>query len=65
MLRLASIFPNRELLTSEWINKAHSRGLNIYPYTIDQQEDMLSIIRMGVDGIVTNRPDILKALIIS
>jgi len=65
ILRSTSIFPNKELVTAGWVNKAHTMGLNLYPYTIDEEEDMLSMIRMGVDGIVTNRPDILFKLLIS
>jgi len=65
MLRSADLFPNKELVTTEWLDKAHSRGLRVYPYTVDLKEEMRSLIRMGADGIITNRPDILTALFIS
>jgi len=65
IMHSASLFPSKELVSTEWLDKAHSRGLKVYPYNVDQKEEMVLLIRMGVDGIVTNRPDILFKLLIS
>jgi glycerophosphoryl diester phosphodiesterase len=42
--------------------EAHRLGLARVVWTPDQAEDMKQLIDMGVDGIITNRPDILNAL---
>ncbi|MGY3889599.1 glycerophosphodiester phosphodiesterase [Aeromonas mytilicola] len=36
---------------------AHSRGLKILVYTVDELSDGAALAAMGVDGIFTNRPD--------
>ncbi|MBP9662297.1 MAG: glycerophosphodiester phosphodiesterase, partial [Aeromonas sp.] len=36
---------------------AHSRGLKILVYTVDELSDGDTLAAMGVDGIFTNRPD--------
>jgi len=65
IMHSASLFPKKELVTTKWLEKAHSMGLRVYPYTVDQKEEIIPMIRMGADGIVTNRPDILFSLLIS
>jgi glycerophosphoryl diester phosphodiesterase len=32
-------------------------------WTVDSKNDMERLIEMGIDGIITNRPDILKDII--
>ncbi len=48
------------LLTQELIDLAHSKNLQVHAWTADDAESMKRLITMGVDGILTNRPDILN-----
>jgi len=50
-------------VSGELIAKAHSEGLKVYVYTVDEQEQMRHWIGLGVDGIFTNYPDRLAALL--
>jgi glycerophosphoryl diester phosphodiesterase len=50
-------------LTAESLAEARQLGLAVYVWTVDQPEDMNRMIKMKVDGITTNRPDILKKLV--
>jgi glycerophosphoryl diester phosphodiesterase len=51
------------VLTPRFIAAAHSRGLAVQPWTIDEEADLRRILSLGVDGINTNYPDRLLALI--
>lgn len=42
---------------------AHSRGLAVQPWTINDPGDMQRLIAMGVDGLNTDRPDLLMELV--
>lgn len=42
------------------IERAHQRGLEIYYWTVNDVSTMEELLTMGVDGIFTNRPDLLK-----
>jgi len=42
---------------------AHSRSLRIKVYTVDLPEDMERLVALPVDGIFTNRPDVLRSLL--
>lgn len=55
-----SIFPKYTYLDSEMVEDAHKHGLTIYPWTVNDLEDAELLIKMEVDGIVTNKPDILR-----
>lgn len=55
--------PNFQDLTKELVEEAHQLGLKINVWTVDEPKDMLSMIELGVDGIITNRPDILRGLL--
>ncbi|UCH21469.1 MAG: glycerophosphodiester phosphodiesterase [Deltaproteobacteria bacterium] len=45
------------------IQKAHQLGIQVFVWTPDSHSEMVRLIDMGVDGIITNRPDILKAVL--
>ncbi len=41
----------------------HSRGMRVHAWTVDDPADMRELLRLGVDGIVSDRPDILKGVL--
>ena len=52
-----------QLLTPHFIEGAHSRGLAVQPWTINDPDDMQRLNAMGVDGLNTDRPDLLMELV--
>lgn len=50
------------LLTPQFIAAAHSRGLQVQPWTINDDADLRRIMALGVDGINTDFPDQLLAI---
>jgi glycerophosphoryl diester phosphodiesterase len=51
------------LATPEAVEMAHAAGLAVNVYTVDRLEEMRALIGRGVDGIFTNLPDRLRALV--
>ena len=47
-------------LTEESLAEAHSLGLRVVPWTVNQPDDMRRLIRWGVDGLITDRPDLAR-----
>ena len=45
------------------IQEAHALGLQVFAWTPDSRSQMQLLIEKQVDGIITNRPDILKDII--
>ena len=53
----------RELLTAKLIEAAHRRGLEVHVWTVNDEAAMRRMIKLGVDGIITDRPDKLIELL--
>ncbi len=48
-------------LDRKWFVKtAHSHNIAVHYWTIDEEKDMRELIEIGADGIMTNRPHLLK-----
>jgi len=54
-----ALFPNYRYVTRCMVDDAHGNGLPVYVWTVDSREAARYFTVMGVDGVVTNRPDIL------
>lgn len=48
--------------TREMVEQAHALGLKVIPWTINDQPTMAQLIDIGVDGIITDYPDRLRAV---
>lgn len=55
--------PHYKYITYDLLEEAHRLGIGVFVWTTDSRSEMLRLIEMGVDGIITNRPDILRGLI--
>jgi len=51
------------VLTPRFVRAAHGRNLEVQAWTINAPEDMQRMIALGVDGIITDRPDLLLELL--
>ncbi len=49
--------------TRELVQAAHWRGMKVIPWTIDDRPTMESLIDIGVDGLITDRPDLLREIL--
>ena len=52
------------LVNRETIARVHDLGKVIHVWTIDDPEEMARLIDLGVDGIITDRPDLLRDILI-
>ncbi len=41
----------------------HALGIPVHVWTIDEEAEMRELLALGVDGIVTDRPDVLKGVL--
>jgi glycerophosphoryl diester phosphodiesterase len=51
------------VVTPGFTRAAHERGLRVDVWTIDSEADMRRMLGYGVDGIMTDRPDVLAELL--
>jgi len=51
------------LVDRRLIEHAHQRGLQVHVWTIDDAEEMRRLLELGVDGVMTDRPEVLKSIL--
>ena len=52
------------LVTDRLIATAHRLGIQVHVWTIDDRAEMARLLDLGVDGIMTDRPQVLKDLLV-
>lgn len=50
---------NIPIMTERFIREAHAKNIRVEPWTVDDPELMKQYIEWGVDGIITDRPDLM------
>jgi len=51
------------IVDERFVRAAHRRGLQVHVWTIDDETEMEHLLDLGVDGIMTDRPSALKAVL--
>jgi glycerophosphoryl diester phosphodiesterase len=64
-LGFTAISPSHSILTAAMVAEAHRAGLRVLPYTVDNEAMMRHLIAIEVDGLITNRPDLLRQVLAS
>jgi len=49
--------PHYELVTAGLVQEVHQYGMTIIPWTINETDEMIRQLEMGVDGIITDYPN--------
>jgi glycerophosphoryl diester phosphodiesterase len=55
--------PDHSDLTEVQIHEAHALGLLVLPWTVNRPADMRRLIDWGVDGLISDRPDLALKLV--
>src|SRR5262249_19593588 len=54
--------PNQGNVTAASLKEAQGLRLKVIPWTVNERPDMQRLIQMGVDGIITDYPNRLRAV---
>ncbi len=62
-IRAGELAIRYNLATDVIVDSAHGKGITVSVWTVDRESDMESMIKLGVDCIITNYPDRLQRLL--
>lgn len=61
-VRPAALHPHFSMVTREFMTWAHARGYQVNTWTVDEPDVARRLIEWGVDGIITNKPDVMRKI---
>lgn len=53
----------KKTVSEKLVGACHERGIQVYVWTVDEEDEMKKFVSWGADGIYTNRPGVLKDLL--
>lgn len=56
--QVPEVFTGNRIVTPEFVARAHDAGVGVVVWIVDREEDMRRLLEWGVDGLITDRPDI-------
>jgi glycerophosphoryl diester phosphodiesterase len=57
-----TIGPRHDLITRELVESAHADGLRVVPWTVNDVREMVALVDLGVDGLVTDEPALARVV---
>jgi glycerophosphoryl diester phosphodiesterase len=57
--------PRQDLVTRDMIESAHNAGLRVVPWTVNDVQTMAELVDLGVDGLVSDQPALVRAVVTS
>jgi glycerophosphoryl diester phosphodiesterase len=63
VLQIPETHKGVRVLTARFLREAHRRNIPVHVWTVDDPRDMRRLLAMGVDGIQTDRPDLLASVL--
>ena len=58
-----SINSDYKYLNKKNVDLVNAKGYKLFPYTVNNEDEMKKLISIGVDGIITDYPDKLKKIL--
>jgi len=55
-----AVHPDQHLVTEEWLARNQSKCSRVNVWTVNQPEQIKALLDIGVDGIITNCPDLAR-----
>ena len=61
--QVPEVFAGMRVVTPEFIARAHDAGVTVLVWTVNGEEDMRRLLDWGVDGLITDRPDLAVPIV--
>lgn len=57
------INPDHRDLTAAYVDKVHAAGMDVLTWTVNDAKAMRKALGLGVDGVITDRPDVFREVL--
>jgi glycerophosphoryl diester phosphodiesterase len=56
--QVPEVYAGTRIVTPDFVARAHDAGVGVVVWTVDREDDIRRLLGWGVDGLITDRPDI-------
>lgn len=60
--QLTTLNPHYSTLSPRRVFRMHARGFQVFAYPVNERENMIKMLSMGVDGLITDNPEVAMEL---
>ena len=53
------------MVTERFVERAHAAGRPVHVWTVDEPDQMHYLLDLGVDGLMTDRTDVLRDVLVA
>ncbi|MFO7694661.1 MAG: glycerophosphodiester phosphodiesterase [Vicinamibacterales bacterium] len=61
--QVPEVYAGTRVVTPDFIARAHEAGVTVMVWTVNQADDMKRLLDWGVDGLITDRPDLAVPIV--
>jgi len=61
--QVPELYRDRRVVTPGFIAAAHARDQQVHVWTVDEPDDINRLLDAGVDGLITDRPDVVREVL--
>lgn len=54
--------PRKDMVDADYVAKYQGLGYKIFPWTVNDPKEMEKLIKLGIDGLITDRPDLANEI---
>jgi glycerophosphoryl diester phosphodiesterase len=62
-LQVPARYGSLTVVNRRFVAAAHGRGLHVHVWTVDEPAEMRRLLALGVDGLMSDRPDLLREVV--
>ena len=62
-LKVDYLHPHYLMVTERYVKALHDNGIGVNPWTVDDKETARKLLSYGVDGLITNVPDVMNKVL--
>jgi glycerophosphoryl diester phosphodiesterase len=62
-LQVPARYGSLTVVDRRFVEAAHRRGLQVHVWTVDEPAEMRRLLALGVDGLMSDRPDLLREVV--
>jgi glycerophosphoryl diester phosphodiesterase len=63
-LQVPARFGDVDVVTADFVDRAHASGVEVHVWTVDDPDEVRRLVGLGVDGIVTDVPEAVSAVLV-